>query len=34
MLELLAFKADMRKIMLTVFKHNESAKKFFMDSLK
>ncbi len=33
-LEMLAFKADMRKIMLTVFKHNKEAKSFFMDSLK
>ncbi len=24
----------MRKIMLTVFKHNSPARKFFMDSLK
>lgn len=24
----------MRKIMLTVFKHNDSARKFFMDALK
>jgi len=32
-LELLAFKADMRKIMLTVFKHNPGAKKFFGEAL-
>ena len=28
-LELLSHKADMRKIMLTVFKHNPGARKFF-----
>ena len=33
-LEMLAFKADMRKIMLTVLKHNESATKFFKSQLK
>ena len=33
-LEMLAFKADMRKIMLTVLKHNESAVKFFKSNLK
>ena len=33
-LEMLAFKADMRKIMLTVFKHNPEARNFFMDCLK
>lgn len=33
-LELLAFKADMRKIMLTVFKHNEPATKFFRECMK
>ncbi len=31
---MLAFKADMRKIMLTVFKHNQEARKFFMENLK
>jgi len=33
-LEMLAFKADMRKIMLTVLKHNESATKFFKSHMK
>lgn len=33
-LEMLAFKADMRKIMLTVFKHNEPASKFFKNAMK
>ena len=33
-LELMAFKADMRKIMLTCFKHNPAAKKFFKEALK
>lgn len=31
---MLAFKSDLRKIMLTVFKHNDSARKFFMDAMK
>ena len=33
-LELLAFKADMRKIMLTVFKHNPDGQKFFKTYMK
>ena len=33
-LELLAFRNDMRKIMLTVFKHNDPSRKFFMDALR
>jgi len=33
-LEMLAFKADLRKIMLTVLKHNESAVVFFKSQLK
>ena len=33
-MELLAWKADMRKIMLTIFKHNPPSKKFFMEALK
>ena len=33
-LELMAFKADMRKIMLTVFKHNEGGIKFFKGCMK
>ena len=33
-LEMLAFKADMRKIMLTVLKHNELAVKFFKSVVK
>jgi GNAT superfamily N-acetyltransferase len=33
-LELLAFKADMRKIMLTAFKHNPDAKRFFKETMK
>ena len=33
-LEIMAFKADMRKIMLTCFKHNPAAQKFFKGSLK
>jgi len=33
-LEMLAFKADMRKIMLTVLKHNPSAKTFFKECMK
>jgi len=33
-LEMLAFKADMRKIMLTVLKHNEIAAKFFKSHMK
>ena len=33
-LELLSFKADMRKIMCTVFKHNPTAQKFFKDVMK
>merc|ERR1712018_121207 len=34
LLELLAHKADMRKIMLTCFKHNPLAHKFFKGNLK
>ena len=30
----MAFKADMRKIMLTCFKHNPAAQKFFKTALK
>ena len=30
----MAFKADMRKIMLTCFKHNPAAQKFFKGALK
>ncbi|TRY79190.1 hypothetical protein TCAL_07370 [Tigriopus californicus] len=33
-LELLSFKADMRKIMLTAFKHNKEANQFFKGALK
>eukprot|EP00092_Neocalanus_flemingeri_P023779 GFUD01025799.1.p1 GENE.GFUD01025799.1~~GFUD01025799.1.p1 ORF type:complete len:234 (+),score=85.57 GFUD01025799.1:49-750(+) len=33
-LELIMIKADLLKIMLTVFKHNEPASKFFKDVLK
>jgi len=33
-LELLGFKADMRKIMLTAFKHNHDASKFFKKMMK
>ena len=33
-LELLMIKCDLLKIMLTVFKHNEGASKFFKDILK
>jgi len=33
-LEIMAFKADMRKIMVTVFKHNPGAQKFFKEALK
>ena len=33
-LELMMIKSDMLKIMLTVFKHNEGASKFFKDVLK
>ena len=33
-LEMLAFKADMRKIMLTVLKHNPDAQKFFKSMMK
>merc|ERR1712079_697074 len=33
-LEIMAFKADMRKIMLTCFKHNPAAQKFFKGALK
>merc|ERR1719376_1191192 len=33
-LELLMIKSDLLKIMLTVFKHNEPATKFFKDVLK
>ena len=33
-LELLMMKADLLKIMLTVFKHNEPASNFFKDVLK
>lgn len=33
-LEMLAFKADMRKIMLTVLKHNPAAKSFFKNQMK
>lgn len=33
-LEIIAFKADMRKVMLTCFKHNPAAQKFFKDVLK
>jgi hypothetical protein len=31
---MLCFKADMRKIMLTVFKHNPHAQKFFRTVMK
>ncbi len=31
---MLCFKADMRKIMLTVFKHNPEAQKFFRTVMK
>ena len=31
---MLCFKADMRKIMLTVFKHNPEAQKFFRNVMK
>ena len=30
----MAFKADMRKIMVTCFKHNPAAQKFFKGALK
>ena len=30
----MAFKADLRKIMLTCFKHNPAAQKFFKTALK
>ena len=33
-LEMLAFKADMRKIMLTILKHNTEADKFFKQIMK
>jgi len=33
-LEIMAFKADMRKIMVTIFKHNPGAQKFFKEALK
>lgn len=33
-LELMCFKNDLRKIMVTVFKHNPQAKKFFRDTMK
>jgi len=33
-LEVMAFKADMRKIMVTLFKHNPAAQKFFKEALK
>jgi len=33
-LEIMAFKADLRKIMLTCFKHNPAAQKFFKTALK
>lgn len=33
-LEIMAFKADMRKIMVTIFKHNPGAQKFFKDALR
>lgn len=33
-LELMAYKTEMLKVMLTVFKSNDSAVKFFMDALK
>ena len=33
-LELQMIKCDLLKIMLTVFKHNEGASKFFKDVLK
>merc|ERR1712038_928509 len=33
-LEIMAFKADMSKIMLTCFKHNPAAQKFFKGALK
>ena len=33
-LELLMIKCDLLKILLTVFKHNEGASKFFKDILK
>jgi histone deacetylase complex regulatory component SIN3 len=31
---MLSFKSDMRKIMLTVFKHNPEAQKFFRAVMK
>ena len=30
----MTFKADMRKIMLTVFKHNKDGEKFFRNLMK
>lgn len=33
-LEIMAFKADLRKIMVTIFKHNPGAQKFFKEALK
>ena len=30
----MSFKADMRKIMLTVFKHNPEAERFFRSVMK
>ncbi|BFZ11621.1 hypothetical protein BsWGS_14660 [Bradybaena similaris] len=33
-LELMANKYEMKSVMLTVFKHNQSAQKFFIDKLK
>ena len=33
-LDLLAVRADMRKIMVTVFKHNPAAQKFFKEKMK
>jgi len=33
-LEIMAFKADMRKIMVTIFKHNPGAQKFFKEALR
>ena len=34
MLEVAGFKADMRKIMVTLFKHNPGAQKLFRDGLR
>ena len=33
-LEMLMIKSELLKIMLTVFKHNHSANKFFKETLK